>query len=149
MTKQAFKEFSIKFHGKRPGFKRKEKRFTAISPRVEDEADEELGGTTDMSRQPPTPELVAKDLHGNEWRFRHIFRGQPRRHLRLELTKDVAAYPLLHSCPAKLHHLVSEFASRLFTYSMDIRRELSLSKYNYFIRNINNYKLSIAYHNIF
>ncbi|KAE8694529.1 Auxin response factor 23 [Hibiscus syriacus] len=26
-------------------------------------------------------ELVAKDLHGNEWRFRHIFRGQPRRHL--------------------------------------------------------------------
>lgn len=29
----------------------------------------------DMSRQPPTQELVAKDLHGNEWRFRHIFRG--------------------------------------------------------------------------
>ncbi|XP_022730418.1 auxin response factor 2A-like isoform X2 [Durio zibethinus] len=35
----------------------------------------------DMSRQPPSQELVAKDLHGNEWRFRHIFRGQPRRHL--------------------------------------------------------------------
>ncbi|KAL8154143.1 hypothetical protein V2J09_011903 [Rumex salicifolius] len=35
----------------------------------------------DMSLQPPTQELVAKDLHGNEWRFRHIFRGQPRRHL--------------------------------------------------------------------
>ncbi|KAJ6748326.1 AUXIN RESPONSE FACTOR 2 [Salix purpurea] len=35
----------------------------------------------DMSRQPPTQELVAKDLHENEWRFRHIFRGQPRRHL--------------------------------------------------------------------
>jgi hypothetical protein len=28
-----------------------------------------------MSRQPPTQELVAKDLHGVEWRFRHIFRG--------------------------------------------------------------------------
>ncbi|CAH2043921.1 unnamed protein product [Thlaspi arvense] len=28
----------------------------------------------DMSRQPPTQELVAKDLHANEWRFRHIFR---------------------------------------------------------------------------
>nr|ANI70177.1 auxin response factor ARF5 [Salvia miltiorrhiza] len=28
----------------------------------------------DMSRQPPTQELVAKDLHGIEWRFRHIFR---------------------------------------------------------------------------
>ncbi|KAE8661707.1 Auxin response factor 23 [Hibiscus syriacus] len=35
----------------------------------------------DMSRQPQTQELVAKDLHGNEWRFRHILRGQPRRHL--------------------------------------------------------------------
>ncbi|KAJ1411886.1 UVR domain [Sesbania bispinosa] len=35
----------------------------------------------DMSKQPPTQELVAKDLHANEWRFRHIFRGQPRRHL--------------------------------------------------------------------
>ncbi|KAI3954265.1 hypothetical protein MKW98_018089 [Papaver atlanticum] len=35
----------------------------------------------DMGRQPPTQELVAKDLHGTEWRFRHIFRGQPRRHL--------------------------------------------------------------------
>ncbi|KAH0856426.1 hypothetical protein HID58_084687, partial [Brassica napus] len=29
----------------------------------------------DMSRQPPTQELVAKKLHANEWRFRHIFRG--------------------------------------------------------------------------
>lgn len=28
-----------------------------------------------MARQPPTQELVAKDLHGIEWRFRHIFRG--------------------------------------------------------------------------
>ncbi|XP_006855394.2 auxin response factor 2 isoform X2 [Amborella trichopoda] len=35
----------------------------------------------DMSQQPPTQDLVAKDLHGVEWRFRHIFRGQPRRHL--------------------------------------------------------------------
>lgn len=35
----------------------------------------------DMTKQPPTQELVAKDLHGNDWRFRHIFRGQPRRHL--------------------------------------------------------------------
>ncbi|XP_008786460.2 auxin response factor 7-like isoform X2 [Phoenix dactylifera] len=35
----------------------------------------------DMSQHPPWQELVAKDLHGNEWHFRHIFRGQPRRHL--------------------------------------------------------------------
>ncbi|KAM0947125.1 putative transcription factor ARF family [Dioscorea sansibarensis] len=35
----------------------------------------------DMSQLPPSQELVAKDLHGVDWRFRHIFRGQPRRHL--------------------------------------------------------------------
>ncbi|KAG6536603.1 hypothetical protein ZIOFF_001661 [Zingiber officinale] len=35
----------------------------------------------DMSQNPPWQELVAKDLHGNDWHFRHIFRGQPRRHL--------------------------------------------------------------------
>jgi auxin response factor len=29
----------------------------------------------------PSQELVAKDLHGAKWRFRHIYRGQPRRHL--------------------------------------------------------------------
>ncbi|PWA82811.1 PB1 domain, AUX/IAA protein, Auxin response factor, DNA-binding pseudobarrel domain protein [Artemisia annua] len=35
----------------------------------------------DMTEPTPTQELVAKDLHGIEWRFKHIFRGQPRRHL--------------------------------------------------------------------
>ncbi|KAF8413336.1 hypothetical protein HHK36_001315 [Tetracentron sinense] len=35
----------------------------------------------DMSQLIPTQELAAKDLHGYEWRFKHIFRGQPRRHL--------------------------------------------------------------------
>ncbi|XP_009757616.1 auxin response factor 6 isoform X2 [Nicotiana tabacum] len=35
----------------------------------------------DYSQQPPCQELIAKDLHGNEWKFRHIFRGQPKRHL--------------------------------------------------------------------
>ncbi|RDX85638.1 Auxin response factor 9, partial [Mucuna pruriens] len=35
----------------------------------------------DMSQPTPTQELVAKDLHSYEWRFKHIFRGQPRRHL--------------------------------------------------------------------
>ncbi|KHN04711.1 Auxin response factor 9 [Glycine soja] len=35
----------------------------------------------DMSKSTPTQELVAKDLQGYEWRFKHIFRGQPRRHL--------------------------------------------------------------------
>ncbi|WVZ10581.1 hypothetical protein V8G54_015111 [Vigna mungo] len=30
----------------------------------------------DMSQQPPWQELVATDLHGNEWHFRHIFRAK-------------------------------------------------------------------------
>ncbi|KAL3616861.1 ADP-ribosylation factor, Arf Arf6 [Castilleja foliolosa] len=35
----------------------------------------------DFSAQPPCQELIARDLHNNEWKFRHIFRGQPKRHL--------------------------------------------------------------------
>ncbi|PON46678.1 Auxin response factor [Parasponia andersonii] len=35
----------------------------------------------DYNQPRPSQELVAKDLHGLEWRFRHIYRGQPRRHL--------------------------------------------------------------------
>nr|ANI70180.1 auxin response factor ARF8 [Salvia miltiorrhiza] len=30
----------------------------------------------DFSLTPPCQELIAKDLHGNEWKFRHIFRGE-------------------------------------------------------------------------
>ncbi|GAB2275198.1 ADP-ribosylation factor, Arf Arf6, variant 2 [Dionaea muscipula] len=35
----------------------------------------------DYSLQPPAQELIARDLLDNEWKFRHIFRGQPKRHL--------------------------------------------------------------------
>ncbi|XP_021745226.1 auxin response factor 8-like isoform X2 [Chenopodium quinoa] len=35
----------------------------------------------DYSQQPPAQELIARDLHDVEWKFRHIFRGQPKRHL--------------------------------------------------------------------
>ncbi|BAT91944.1 hypothetical protein LR48_Vigan05g181700 [Vigna angularis] len=35
----------------------------------------------DYKQQRPSQELVAKDLHNVEWKFRHIYRGQPRRHL--------------------------------------------------------------------
>ncbi|CAI8592488.1 unnamed protein product [Vicia faba] len=35
----------------------------------------------DFSQQPPAQELIARDLHGNDWKFKHIFRGQPKRHL--------------------------------------------------------------------
>ncbi|KAE8681609.1 Auxin response factor 2 [Hibiscus syriacus] len=44
-------------------------------------ADEGCLPLLDMSQQTPQQELVAKDLHGSKWRFRHIFRGQPKRHL--------------------------------------------------------------------
>ncbi|KAK8653404.1 hypothetical protein V6N13_127406 [Hibiscus sabdariffa] len=35
----------------------------------------------DYTLQPPAQELIARDLHENEWKFRHVFRGQPKRHL--------------------------------------------------------------------
>ncbi|KAJ6840421.1 auxin response factor 12-like isoform X1 [Iris pallida] len=35
----------------------------------------------DFSQQPPAQELIARDIHGVDWKFRHIFRGQPKRHL--------------------------------------------------------------------
>ncbi|KAF6170951.1 hypothetical protein GIB67_014768 [Kingdonia uniflora] len=35
----------------------------------------------DYTQERPSQELVAKDLHEVEWKFRHIYRGQPRRHL--------------------------------------------------------------------
>ncbi|XP_057809314.1 auxin response factor 8-like isoform X1 [Salvia miltiorrhiza] len=35
----------------------------------------------DFSQTPPAQELMARDLHDVEWKFRHIFRGQPKRHL--------------------------------------------------------------------
>ncbi|KAG7026444.1 Auxin response factor 6, partial [Cucurbita argyrosperma subsp. argyrosperma] len=30
----------------------------------------------DFTQQPPAQELMARDLHDNEWKFRHIFRGE-------------------------------------------------------------------------
>ncbi|ESQ38445.1 hypothetical protein EUTSA_v10029379mg [Eutrema salsugineum] len=35
----------------------------------------------DMSQPTPSQEIVAKDLHGCEWKFKHIFRGSPLRHI--------------------------------------------------------------------
>ncbi|KAL6579958.1 Auxin response factor 19 [Orobanche minor] len=35
----------------------------------------------DFSMQPPCHELAARDLHDQTWTFRHIYRGQPKRHL--------------------------------------------------------------------
>ncbi|KAJ9168082.1 hypothetical protein P3X46_019653 [Hevea brasiliensis] len=44
-------------------------------------AAEKIFPSLDFSMQPPAQELVARDLHDNTWTFRHIYRGQPKRHL--------------------------------------------------------------------
>ncbi|KAL1351703.1 hypothetical protein AAHE18_06G115000 [Arachis hypogaea] len=44
-------------------------------------AAEKLFPPLDYTIQPPTQELVVRDLHDNTWTFRHIYRGQPKRHL--------------------------------------------------------------------
>ncbi|KAL2345057.1 hypothetical protein Fmac_006342 [Flemingia macrophylla] len=35
----------------------------------------------DYSAEPPYQNILAKDVHGETWKFRHIYRGTPRRHL--------------------------------------------------------------------
>ncbi|KAF6167853.1 hypothetical protein GIB67_027631 [Kingdonia uniflora] len=35
----------------------------------------------DYSAEPPLQTILAKDVHGEIWKFRHIYRGTPRRHL--------------------------------------------------------------------
>nr|APA20268.1 auxin response factor 10 [Populus tomentosa] len=35
----------------------------------------------DYSSDPPLQTVIAKDVHGEVWKFRHIYRGTPRRHL--------------------------------------------------------------------
>ncbi|XP_022750003.1 auxin response factor 19-like isoform X2 [Durio zibethinus] len=44
-------------------------------------AAEKIFPPLDFSMQPPAQELVARDLHDNKWTFRHVYRGQPKRHL--------------------------------------------------------------------
>ncbi|CAN4120297.1 unnamed protein product [Withania somnifera] len=35
----------------------------------------------DYTADPPVQTVIAKDVHGKTWKFRHIYRGTPRRHL--------------------------------------------------------------------
>nr|XP_043632981.1 auxin response factor 16-like [Erigeron canadensis] len=35
----------------------------------------------DYTAEPPVQTILAKDVHGKLWKFRHIYRGTPRRHL--------------------------------------------------------------------
>ncbi|PON84617.1 Auxin response factor [Trema orientale] len=44
-------------------------------------AAEKIFPPLDYTMQPPAQELAARDLHDNTWTFRHIYRGQPKRHL--------------------------------------------------------------------
>ncbi|XP_050373056.1 auxin response factor 19-like [Argentina anserina] len=44
-------------------------------------AAEKIFPPLDFNMQPPAQEIVARDLHDTVWTFRHIYRGQPKRHL--------------------------------------------------------------------
>ncbi|KAI7989546.1 Auxin response factor 21 [Camellia lanceoleosa] len=44
-------------------------------------AAEKIFPALDFTMQPPAQELQSRDLHDNVWTFRHIYRGQPKRHL--------------------------------------------------------------------
>ncbi|KAJ7559713.1 hypothetical protein O6H91_04G097400 [Diphasiastrum complanatum] len=44
-------------------------------------AEECLPPLQDFQQSPPTQDIIAKDLHGADWKFRHIYRGHPKRHL--------------------------------------------------------------------
>ncbi|KAL8239993.1 hypothetical protein R6Q59_016560 [Mikania micrantha] len=44
-------------------------------------AAEKIFPPLDFSMQPPAQELISRDLHHHSWTFRHIYRGQPKRHL--------------------------------------------------------------------
>uniref|UniRef100_A0A3Q7HC54 Uncharacterized protein n=1 Tax=Solanum lycopersicum TaxID=4081 RepID=A0A3Q7HC54_SOLLC len=44
-------------------------------------AAEKIFPPLDYAMQPPAQELMARDLHDQTWTFRHIYRGQPKRHL--------------------------------------------------------------------
>ncbi|RAL43759.1 hypothetical protein DM860_014260 [Cuscuta australis] len=44
-------------------------------------AAEKIFPPLDYSMQPPAQEIVSRDLHDQTWTFRHIYRGQPKRHL--------------------------------------------------------------------
>ncbi|XP_051150248.1 auxin response factor 17-like [Andrographis paniculata] len=44
-------------------------------------AAEKIFPPLDFTMEPPAQELTARDLHDNVWKFRHIFRGKPKRHL--------------------------------------------------------------------
>ncbi|XP_057768401.1 auxin response factor 19-like [Salvia miltiorrhiza] len=44
-------------------------------------AAEKIFPPLDFTMQPPAQEIVARDLHDSVWTFRHIYRGQPKRHL--------------------------------------------------------------------
>ncbi|KAL3532730.1 hypothetical protein ACH5RR_006251 [Cinchona calisaya] len=44
-------------------------------------AAEKIFPPLDFSMQPPAQELGARDVHDQAWTFRHVYRGQPKRHL--------------------------------------------------------------------
>lgn len=50
----------------------------------------------DMTQENPTQELVAEDIHGVEWKFKHIYRGN------LVFILEAFIFYLCFSCMFKL-----------------------------------------------
>ncbi|XLR65714.1 hypothetical protein S83_016386 [Arachis hypogaea] len=68
-----------------------------------------------MSQPTPTQELVAKDLHGYEWRFKHIFRGKGHNEFSFEFygflffASNLFIVSLTRSSTQALHHNWMEY----------------------------------------
>ena len=62
----------------------------------------------DYSQQRPSQELVAKDLHGTEWKFRHIYRGSTAEQMHsgfyyyLVLLAETSSFSLLAFVPGSV-----------------------------------------------
>lgn len=82
----------------------------------------------DYSQTPPAQELIAKDLHGNEWKFRHIFRGEFSRitlHIFLQFYCLNCKHEYSHALAwilKSLHLLISKYVRIIIKISEDNSR---------------------------
>ncbi|KAL5993236.1 Arf GTPase arf1 [Asimina triloba] len=76
----------------------------------------------DMSQHPPWQELVATDLHGNEWHFRHIFRVPP--HAQLDFP-EACEYCGLHFQFNTMEHFIAGENGELRVGVRRVMRQLS------------------------
>ncbi|RWV93521.1 hypothetical protein GW17_00044018 [Ensete ventricosum] len=87
----------------------------------------------DFAQQPPAQELIAKDLHGNEWKFRHIFRGSTAwpfsnsTNLSSEYSSKPGARPVpigISSASVAAQMLIWEFVNNVWCIKILMRQEV-------------------------